>query len=178
MILELQSAAPARNVQIDVTCRGGPLKVILLQGKFAEGTGPTKEENLDTNHKQNLEFAPWPEQGHGAPHFYLNIALCIWTRHEGVRAIMWFALLRGTFLLISWLSKVVITCLAFVPFFCFCFFCLFVCLFVDCLFDCSLVCLFVRFACLLTCLLACLFGLFPFQCLFMFPFGFFVSCSA
>ena len=48
-ILELQSAAPARNVQMNVTCRGGPLKVILLQAKFAEDTSPTKEENSDTN---------------------------------------------------------------------------------------------------------------------------------
>ena len=51
-ILELQGAAPALNVQINVTCRGGSLKVILPQGKFAEDTGPKKEEDLTANLKK------------------------------------------------------------------------------------------------------------------------------
>ena len=52
--MELQSDVPAGNVQIDVTCRGGPMKVILLQGKFAEEISLTKEEKSDTNHKTSI----------------------------------------------------------------------------------------------------------------------------
>ena len=37
-----------------VTCGGGPLKVMPLQGKSAEDTGPTKEENSDTNSKKSI----------------------------------------------------------------------------------------------------------------------------
>ena len=42
------------NDDVVVTCRGGPLKVILLQGKFAEDIGPKKEENLNTNRKKYI----------------------------------------------------------------------------------------------------------------------------